>query len=176
MMELSDAERNAIKAVWGKMNVDVIGPQELARWVCLLIWMQFVGFFYIYTCSSTDVSSCTLGLNAILGPLGPWVMPHLLWVTKKWLLTAKLWSMYLEERSKTWMISRTPMRPWACCTPKNFIWIRTTLGWVIAFEFESEYGNEAGLNNLHGRFFFFYKPLSLKFVWNCIPPAMQCVV
>lgn len=38
MVEWTDAERKAIKSVWGKINVDVIGPQVLARWVCLICW------------------------------------------------------------------------------------------------------------------------------------------
>lgn len=39
MVEWTDAERKAIKSVWGKINVDVIGPQVLARWVCPICWM-----------------------------------------------------------------------------------------------------------------------------------------
>ncbi|XP_067232416.1 hemoglobin subunit beta-1-like [Chanodichthys erythropterus] len=40
MVEWTDAERQAIKSVWGKINVDVIGPQVLARCLIVYPWTQ----------------------------------------------------------------------------------------------------------------------------------------
>uniref|UniRef100_A0A8C2IXF9 Globin domain-containing protein n=1 Tax=Cyprinus carpio TaxID=7962 RepID=A0A8C2IXF9_CYPCA len=40
MVEWTDAERKAIKAVWGKINVDMIGPQALARCLIVYPWTQ----------------------------------------------------------------------------------------------------------------------------------------
>ncbi|KAF4115801.1 hemoglobin subunit beta-1-like [Onychostoma macrolepis] len=40
MVKWTDAERKAIKAVWGKMNVDVIGSQALARCLIVYPWTQ----------------------------------------------------------------------------------------------------------------------------------------
>ncbi|KAL0197111.1 hypothetical protein M9458_005651, partial [Cirrhinus mrigala] len=40
MVEWTDAERKAIKAVWGKINVDVTGAQALARCLIVYPWTQ----------------------------------------------------------------------------------------------------------------------------------------
>ncbi|XP_051743649.1 hemoglobin subunit beta-1-like [Ctenopharyngodon idella] len=54
MVEWTDAERKAIKSVWGKINVDVIGPQVLARCLIVYPWTQrYFGSFG----SLSDVAS-----------------------------------------------------------------------------------------------------------------------
>uniref|UniRef100_A0A8C1UZN1 Hemoglobin, beta adult 2 n=1 Tax=Cyprinus carpio TaxID=7962 RepID=A0A8C1UZN1_CYPCA len=40
MVEWSDSERNTIASVWGKINVDEIGPQTLARVLIVYPWTQ----------------------------------------------------------------------------------------------------------------------------------------
>ncbi|XP_048047724.1 hemoglobin subunit beta-1-like [Megalobrama amblycephala] len=54
MVEWADAERQAIKSVWGKINVDVIGPKVLARCLIVYPWTQrYFGSFG----SLSDVAS-----------------------------------------------------------------------------------------------------------------------
>ncbi|KAK9978052.1 hypothetical protein ABG768_019825 [Culter alburnus] len=54
MVEWTDAERQAIKSVWGKINVDVTGPQVLARCLIVYPWTQrYFGSFG----SLSDVAS-----------------------------------------------------------------------------------------------------------------------
>ncbi|XP_007238249.1 hemoglobin, beta adult 2 [Astyanax mexicanus] len=40
MVEWSDAERSAIAAVWGKLNLDEVGPQALGRVLIVYPWTQ----------------------------------------------------------------------------------------------------------------------------------------
>ncbi|KAL6457284.1 hypothetical protein MHYP_G00342470 [Metynnis hypsauchen] len=40
MVEWSDAERSAISGVWGKVNIDEIGPQALGRLLIVYPWTQ----------------------------------------------------------------------------------------------------------------------------------------
>ncbi|KAL7830696.1 hypothetical protein SRHO_G00318230 [Serrasalmus rhombeus] len=40
MVEWSDAERSAIAGVWGKVNIDEIGPQALGRLLIVYPWTQ----------------------------------------------------------------------------------------------------------------------------------------
>ncbi|XP_052408442.1 hemoglobin subunit beta [Carassius gibelio] len=40
MVEWTDAERKAIKDVWGKLKGDIIGPQALARCLIVYPWTQ----------------------------------------------------------------------------------------------------------------------------------------
>ncbi|XP_055045044.1 hemoglobin subunit beta-1 [Misgurnus anguillicaudatus] len=40
MVEWTDAERSAITGVWGKISVDEIGPQALARCLIVYPWTQ----------------------------------------------------------------------------------------------------------------------------------------
>ncbi|XP_036409331.1 hemoglobin subunit beta-like [Megalops cyprinoides] len=40
MVEWTDAERKAITGLWGKINVDEIGPQALARLLIVSPWTQ----------------------------------------------------------------------------------------------------------------------------------------
>ncbi|XP_016143155.1 LOW QUALITY PROTEIN: hemoglobin cathodic subunit beta-like [Sinocyclocheilus grahami] len=40
MVEWSDSERSTIASVWGKINVDEIGPQALARVLIVYPWTQ----------------------------------------------------------------------------------------------------------------------------------------
>lgn len=35
MVEWTDAERSAILGLWGKLNIDELGPQALARYHCI---------------------------------------------------------------------------------------------------------------------------------------------
>lgn len=44
--------------------------------------------------------------------------------------TELLFSTGLTEPWRTWMISRTLMPNWACCTPRNCTWILTTSGYA----------------------------------------------
>uniref|UniRef100_A0A672RFL4 Hemoglobin cathodic subunit beta-like n=1 Tax=Sinocyclocheilus grahami TaxID=75366 RepID=A0A672RFL4_SINGR len=62
MVEWSDSERSTIASVWGKINVDEIGPQALARVLIVYPWTQrYFGAF-------GNLSSATHGrtvLNAL---------------------------------------------------------------------------------------------------------------
>nr|XP_006637259.1 PREDICTED: hemoglobin cathodic subunit beta-like isoform X1 [Lepisosteus oculatus]XP_015215933.1 PREDICTED: hemoglobin cathodic subunit beta-like isoform X2 [Lepisosteus oculatus] len=40
MVHFTDAEAKAIKTVWGKVNVDTVGPQALARLLIVYPWTQ----------------------------------------------------------------------------------------------------------------------------------------
>uniref|UniRef100_UPI003AAE3FBA hemoglobin cathodic subunit beta-like n=1 Tax=Centroberyx gerrardi TaxID=166262 RepID=UPI003AAE3FBA len=40
MVEWTDKERSTVRAVWGKINVDEIGPQALARVLIVYPWTQ----------------------------------------------------------------------------------------------------------------------------------------
>ncbi|XP_036422734.1 hemoglobin cathodic subunit beta-like [Colossoma macropomum] len=64
MVEWSDAERSAISGVWGKVNIDEIGPQTLGRLLIVYPWTQR------YFGSFGDLSSAA----AILG--NPKVAAH----------------------------------------------------------------------------------------------------
>lgn len=140
MVDWTDAERAAISSLWGNIDVGEIGPQALVRYLSFLFLLFLIWFSWslgelcrlcvliIYIISGFWL--CTRGLRDTSMHLATCPATPPSPETLEWLSTERQWWVDWIVLWRTWTTSRIPMPSWAWCTPRSFMWILITSGYV----------------------------------------------